>query len=53
MAPEYTRQDVLRQLEQNLGTREGMKMYEWYCKTYGIDASCTAPEDIRYEVFGG
>lgn len=44
--------DVMRQLEKELGVEEGLKMYEWYCLTYHVNAGSEVPNTILHEVFG-
>jgi len=49
--------DVLRQLERELGAKEGLKMFEWYCENYGIyvgmeETGHEIPSTVLYEVFG-
>lgn len=49
---EKTMVDVMRQLEKELGVKEGLAMYEWYCVTYSLNAGDKVPSTILYEVFG-
>ena len=44
--------DVMRQLEKELGAKEGLAIFEWYCKNYDVGVGDVAPSAIRYEVFG-
>jgi hypothetical protein len=49
---EITMYEVLKQLEKELGVKEGMEVFEWYCKTYNVTVGDVAPDTIKYEVFG-
>ena len=44
--------DVMRQLEKELGVKEGLKMFEWYCENYHVYLDSEVPSTILYEVFG-
>ena len=47
-----TMYDVMRQLEKELGAKEGLEVFEWYCTTYHVNVGSDCPDTIRYEVFG-
>ncbi len=44
--------EVFNQLVREMGEKEGSSIFEWYCRTYGVDISNDAPATVRYEVFG-
>lgn len=44
--------DVMKALELELGQKEGLSVFEWYCSTYGVSVDDIAPDTVRREVFG-
>lgn len=43
---------VFAVLVAELGQKDGVKQFEWYCKTYKVTACDMAPASVVREVFG-
>lgn len=47
-----TMRHILAVLTKELGDEEGKNVFEWYCKTYYVDAADYVPSTIAREVLG-
>lgn len=43
---------ILAVLVKECGQAEGHSIFEWYCRTYGVDIASEIPATVRREVLG-
>ena len=43
---------IFNALIRECGYNDGKDIFEWYCKTYNVDITDTAPSSVRREVLG-